>query len=137
MANKSNDLAHTKWMCKYHIVFTPKYRRKVIYNQLKEDIRDILKQLCSYKGVEIIEGHLMRNKTGMVIPLDHRKNCDSEGFFCFHVIKEHQNSVKILCLCADNVFTILQVEHCNMRLMACKTPEIFCIKPNMRLWWQL
>lgn len=37
MANKSNDLAHTKWMCKYHIVFTPKYRRKVIYNQLKEE----------------------------------------------------------------------------------------------------
>ena len=56
MANKSNDLAHTKWMCKYHIVFTLKYRRKVIYNQLKEDIRDILKQLCAYKGVEIIEG---------------------------------------------------------------------------------
>ena len=43
MANKSNDLAHTKWKCKYHIVFTPKYRRKIIYNQLiKEDIRDIL-----------------------------------------------------------------------------------------------
>ncbi len=43
MANKFNDLAHTKWMCKYHIVFTPKYRRKIIYNQLiKEDIRDIL-----------------------------------------------------------------------------------------------
>lgn len=38
MANKNNDLAHTKWMCKYHIVFTPKYRRKMIYNQLKEDL---------------------------------------------------------------------------------------------------
>ena len=50
LANKNNDLAHTKWMCKYHIVFTPKYRRKVIYNQLKADIRDSLKQLCSYKG---------------------------------------------------------------------------------------
>ena len=46
-------------MCKYHIVFTPKYRRKIIYNQYKADIRDIIKQLCSYKGVEIIEGHLM------------------------------------------------------------------------------
>lgn len=41
MANKNYDLAHIKWMCKYHIVFTPKYRRKVIYNQLKADIRDI------------------------------------------------------------------------------------------------
>ena len=46
-------------MCKYHIVFTLKYRRKIIYNQHKADIRDIIKQLCSYKGVEIIEGHLM------------------------------------------------------------------------------
>ena len=49
MAKKENSLAHTKWMCKYHIVFTPKYRRKVIYNQYKEDIRDIIKQLCGYK----------------------------------------------------------------------------------------
>ena len=45
-------MAHTKWMCKYHIVFTPKYRRKVIYNQYKEDIRDIIKILCKYKGLE-------------------------------------------------------------------------------------
>ena len=52
-------MAHTKWMCKYHIVFTPKYRRKVIYNQYKEDIRDIIKILCKYKGVEIIEGYLL------------------------------------------------------------------------------
>ncbi len=58
MAKKEYSLAHTKWMCKYHIVFTPKYRRKIIYNQYKADIRDILKQLCSYKGVEIIEGLL-------------------------------------------------------------------------------
>lgn len=49
MAKKANSLSHTKWMCKYHIVFTPKYRRKVIYNQYKESIRDILKQLCGYK----------------------------------------------------------------------------------------
>ena len=69
MANKSNDLAHTKWMCKYHIVFTPKYRRKIIYNQLKEDIRDILKQLCAYKGVEIIEGHLMPDYIHMLVSI--------------------------------------------------------------------
>ena len=69
MANKSNDLAHTKWMCKYHIVFTPKYRRKIIYNQLKEDIRDILKQLCAYKGVEIIEGHLMPDHIHMLVSI--------------------------------------------------------------------
>ena len=69
MANKANSLAHTKWMCKYHIVFTPKYRRKIIYNQYKESIRDILKQLCAYKGVEIIEGHLMPDHVHMLVSI--------------------------------------------------------------------
>lgn len=46
MANKANSLSHTKWMCKYHIVFTPKYRRKIIYNQYKQSIGQILRQLC-------------------------------------------------------------------------------------------
>ena len=69
MAKKENSLAHTKWMCKYHIVFTPKYRRKVIYNQYKADIRDIIKQLCSYKGVEIIEGHLMPDHVHMLVEI--------------------------------------------------------------------
>lgn len=42
MAKKANSLAHTKWMCKYHIVFTPKYRRKVIDNQYRRDLGEIL-----------------------------------------------------------------------------------------------
>ena len=49
--NNSNSLSHTKWNCKYHIVFAPKYRRKVAYGKLKEDIRDIIKMLCQRKGV--------------------------------------------------------------------------------------
>ena len=69
MANKSNDMAHTKWVCKYHIVFTPKYRRKAIYNQYKESIRDILKQLCAYKGVEILEGKLMIDHVHMLVTI--------------------------------------------------------------------
>mgnify|MGYP003168355184 CR=1 FL=1 len=48
------SLAHTKWMCKYHIIFTPKFRRKVIYNQYKQSIKEIIIALCKYKGVEII-----------------------------------------------------------------------------------
>ena len=67
MAKKANSLAHTKWMCKYHIVFTPKYRRKVIYNQLRRDIGEILRTLCRYKGVEIIEGHLMSDHVHMLV----------------------------------------------------------------------
>ncbi|SHK16017.1 IS200/IS605 family transposase, partial [Paramaledivibacter caminithermalis] len=50
-----NSLSHTKWNCKYHIVFAPKYRRQIIYGKIKKDIGKILRQLCEYKGVEIIE----------------------------------------------------------------------------------
>lgn len=67
MANKANSLAHTKWMCKYHIIFTPKYRRKVIYKQYRKDLGEILRELCRYKHVEIIEGHLMRDHVHMLV----------------------------------------------------------------------
>ena len=69
MAKKANSLSHTKCMCKCYIVFTPKYRQKVIYNQYKDSIRDILKQLCGYKGVEIIEGHLMPDHVHMLVSI--------------------------------------------------------------------
>ena len=59
MANKHNSLSHTKWLCKYHIVFTPKYRRKIEFNQYKRDIVSIIKRLCKYKGVETIERHII------------------------------------------------------------------------------
>ena len=50
-----NNLAHTKWNCKYHIVLTPKYRRRVIYKQISKDIGTIIRTLCARKGVEILE----------------------------------------------------------------------------------
>ena len=69
MAKKENSLAHTKWMCKYHIVFTPKYRRKIIFNQYREDLRDIIKQFCAYKGVEILEGHIMQDHVHLLVSI--------------------------------------------------------------------
>ena len=63
------SLAHTKWMCKYHIIFTPKFRRKVIYNQYKQSIKEIIIALCKYKGVEIIEGHLMPDHIHMLVSI--------------------------------------------------------------------
>ena len=70
MAQKAYSLSHTKWMCKYHIeVFMPKYRRKVIYNQVRKDIGEILRKLCEYKGVEIIEGHLMPDHVHMPVAI--------------------------------------------------------------------
>ena len=56
--NTTNSLAHTKWNCKYHIVFAPKYRREVFYAEKREDIREIIRTLCQWKGVEIIEGEV-------------------------------------------------------------------------------
>ena len=53
------SLSHSKWLCKYHIVFTPKYRRKIIYYLLMKDIQKIIKDLCKWKGIEIIEGYTM------------------------------------------------------------------------------
>ncbi|MEO9179117.1 IS200/IS605 family transposase [Veillonella parvula] len=67
MATKTQSLAHTKWLCKYHIVFTPKYRRKVIYNQYRNSLREILRRLCEYKGVKIIEGELMADYVHMLV----------------------------------------------------------------------
>ena len=72
MAQKSHSLSHTKWHCKYHIVFTPKYRRKVIYNQYRSSLGEIFHRLCSYKGIEIIEGHLMLDHVHMLVSIPPR-----------------------------------------------------------------
>ena len=69
MAHKTTSLVHTKWLCKHHIVFTTKYRRKVIYNKYREDLREILKMLCDWKGVEILEGHLMPDHIHMLVSI--------------------------------------------------------------------
>ena len=52
----SKSLSHTKWKCQYHIVFIPKYRKKVLYGKLMQAVREILKTLCTYKNVEIVSG---------------------------------------------------------------------------------
>ena len=52
----SSSLAHCKWECQYHIVFIPKYRKKKSYGVVRDDVREILRTLCKYKGVEIIAG---------------------------------------------------------------------------------
>jgi putative transposase len=71
------SLAHTKWMCKYHIVFTPKYRRKIIYNKVKSSIREIIKDLWKWKGVEIIEGHLMPDHIHILVSIPPKMSVSS------------------------------------------------------------
>ena len=96
MANKVNSLSHTKWMCKYHIVFTPKYRRKAVYNQYKESIRDIIIELCKYKGVEILEGHLMPDHIHMLVSIPPKLSVSSfmgylKGKSALRIFDKHAN----------------------------------------------
>ena len=65
-----SSLAHTTWECKYHIVFAPKYRRQVIYGKIKNDIGTMLRKLCAYKEVEILEAEACK---------DHIRGCQE---FC-------------------------------------------------------
>ena len=62
-----NKLSHTAWECKYHIVFAPKYRRRVIYGNIREDIGKILRELCDRKQVEIIEAECCPDHVHMFV----------------------------------------------------------------------
>ena len=67
MANQTNSLEHTKWVCKYHIVF----------NQYKESLRDIIRTLCKYKGVEIIEGRIMPDHVHLLVSISPKLSVSS------------------------------------------------------------
>ena len=65
----TDSLADTSWNCKYHIVFSPKYRRQVIYGKIKKDIGQMLRKLCEYKGVEIIEAEACKDHIHMLVSI--------------------------------------------------------------------
>ena len=64
-----NSLSHTTWKCKYHIVFAPKYRRRIIYGKIKSEIGKILRTLCERKGVEIIEAEACPDHIHMLVSI--------------------------------------------------------------------
>jgi putative transposase len=67
--NEIKSTAHSKWRCQYHIVFAPKYRRKVIYGKLKKEIGEILRKLCEQKGAELIEGEACKDHIHMLVSI--------------------------------------------------------------------
>ena len=67
--NDINSLAHTKWNCKYHIVFAPKYRRKVFYQEKREAVGKILRRLCEWKGVRIVEAGVCPDHIHMLVEI--------------------------------------------------------------------
>ena len=64
-----DSLSHTKWNCTYHIVFAPKFRRKVFYQEKRTDIGKILRQLCEWKGVKIIEAEVCPDHIHMLVEI--------------------------------------------------------------------
>ena len=69
----TNSLSHMTWNCKYHIVFAPKYRRQIIYGKIKKDIGDIIRKLCEWKGVEIIEAEACPDHILMLVSIPPKK----------------------------------------------------------------
>ena len=67
--NDMNSLSHTKWECKYHIVFAPKYRRKVFYGEKRVEIGKILRMLCDWKKIEIVEAEVCKDHVHMLVEI--------------------------------------------------------------------
>ena len=67
--NDVHSLSHTKWNCKYHIVFAPKYRRQVIYGELKKEIGKIIRELCTWMQIEIVEAEACKDHIHMCIKI--------------------------------------------------------------------
>ena len=65
----NQSIAHTRWNCTYHIVFIPKYRRKVMYGEVKRDIAEILKKLCEMKQIHLIEGKVCKDHVHMYVAI--------------------------------------------------------------------
>ncbi len=63
------SLSHTRWNCQYHIVFIPKYRKKVMYGKVRDDMREILRTLCQYKKVEIVAGAVCPDHVHMYVKI--------------------------------------------------------------------
>ena len=74
---EARSLAPTKWVCKYHVVFAPKYRRKVFFEEKREDIRDILRKLCEWKGVEILEGEVCPDHVHLLLSIPPKMSVSS------------------------------------------------------------
>lgn len=67
--NDTHSLSHTKWNCKYHIVFAPKYRRKVFFDEKRSEVGAILRELCKWKGVNIIEAEICPDHVHMLVEI--------------------------------------------------------------------
>ena len=94
--NDNNSLAHTVWNCKYHVVFAPKYRRKVFYGSKRIEIGKILRKLCEFKKVTIIEGEVCPDHVHMLLEIPPKMSVSGfmgylKGKSALMIFEEHAN----------------------------------------------
>ena len=94
--NDVNSLSHTSWNCKYHIVFAPKYRRKVFYGQKRREIGEILRTLCNWKKVKIVEAEVCPDHIHMLVEIPPKYSVSSfmgylKGKSALMVFDRHSN----------------------------------------------
>ena len=94
--NNNNSLSHTKWNCKYHIVFAPKFRRKVAYGKLREDIGKIIRMLCERKDVNIVEGEVCSDHIHLLVEIPPKMSVSSfvgylKGKSTLMIFERHAN----------------------------------------------
>ncbi len=94
--NNNDSLSHTKWRCKYHIVFAPKYRRRVIFGKIRADLGKILRKLCEQKGIEIIEAELCKEHVHMLVSIPPKMSVSSvmgylKGKSALMIFDKHAN----------------------------------------------
>ena len=92
----TSSIAHTTWNCKYHIVFAPKYRRQIIYGKIKADIGQILRKLCEWKGVEIIEAEVCPDHIHLLVSIPPKISVSSfmgylKGKSSLMILDKHAN----------------------------------------------
>lgn len=71
----SSSLSHTRYKCQYHIVFIPKYRKRIMYGRLKADVREIIKKLCDYRNIEIVEGAVCADHVHLCLSIPPSEKC--------------------------------------------------------------
>lgn len=133
MAQKAHSLSHTMWLCSTTLSSPPKYRRKIIYNQYRSSLGEIFRHLCSYKGVEIIEGHLMPDHVHMLVSIPPRLSVSSfmgylKGKSALMMFDKHANlSINLaIVISGQRASTIWGiVEECELDLMKPQLRNIF------------
>ena len=106
--NDVKSLSHSKWRCKYHIVFAPKYRRQIIYGRIKADVGKILRDLCNRKNVEIIEAECCPDHIHMLVTIPPHLSVsvnDTLRMYNFDCITD--TIVEVITTC--NTYTLLTV----------------------------